>query len=220
VDSCVALSYDMVFMRGMERGLLAKSVLAGQGLSSPFGVPTGPTAFTAPVYPLLVAAVFKVFGSDSAASGLVIQSAQVLLNLLTIALMMHVARKLFDGRAAVVAGMIWALSLPLIWMPTIFWETSLSASLLIGVLAWALRCVRQPSRGMWALLGLYADLTALVNPALLLSVMTIVAWIAGQTRRQAGKWPLMAVRVFAVVFAPWPIRNARAFHAFIRCGRR
>ena len=49
MDSCVALSYDMVFMRGMERGLLAKSVLAGQGLSSPFGVPTGPTAFIAPV---------------------------------------------------------------------------------------------------------------------------------------------------------------------------
>ena len=164
--------------------------------------------------------MFRVFGSDSAASGLVIQSAQVLLNLLTIALMMHVARKLFDGRAAVVAGMIWALSLPLIWMPTIFWETSLSASLLIGVLAWALRCVRQPSRGMWALLGLYAGLTALVNPALLLSEMAIVAWIAGQTRRQAGKWSLMAVRLFAVEFAPWPIRNARAFHAFIRCGRR
>ena len=35
--------------RGMEMGLLAKSVLAGQGLSSPFGVPTGPTAFIAPV---------------------------------------------------------------------------------------------------------------------------------------------------------------------------
>ncbi len=203
------------FRRGMEMGLLAKSVLAGQGLSSPFGVPTGPTAFIAPVYPLLVAAVFRVFGSDSAGSGLVIQSAQVLLNLLTILLMMRIARKLFGGRAALVAGLIWALSLPLIWMPTIFWETSLSASLLIGLLAWALRCGRQPSRGMWALLGLYAGFTALVNPALLLSVIAIVAWIAWQTREQAGKWPLMAVLVFAVVFAPWPIRNARVFHAFI-----
>jgi hypothetical protein len=203
------------FMRGMEMGLLAKSVLAGHGLSSPFGVPTGPTAFIAPVYPLLVAAVFRVFGSDSAASGLVIQSAQVLLNLLTIALMMHVARKLFGGRTAVVAGLIWALSLPLIWMPTIFWETSLSASLLMGLLAWALRCARQPSRPMWALLGLYAGFTALVNPALLLSVIAIVAWLAWQTRGQAGKWSLMAVLVFAVVFAPWPIRNARAFHVFI-----
>ena len=116
------------FTRGMEMGLLAKSVLAGHGLSSPFGVPTGPTAFIAPVYPLLVAAVFKVFGSDSAASGLVIQSAHVLLNLLTIALMMHIARKLFDGRTAAVAGLLWALSPPLIWLPTIFWETSLSAA--------------------------------------------------------------------------------------------
>jgi 4-amino-4-deoxy-L-arabinose transferase-like glycosyltransferase len=203
------------FSRGMEMGLLAKSVLAGQGLSSPFGVPTGHTAFIAPVYPLLVAAVFKVFGSDSAASALVIQSVQVLLNLLTIALMMHVARKLFNGRTAVLAGLIWAVSLPVVWLPTIFWETSLSAFLLIGLLAWALRCARKPSWGMWALLGMYAAFTALVNPALLLSVIAIVAWIAWQSRRQSAKWPLMSVLAFAVVFAPWPIRNARTFHAFI-----
>ena len=203
------------FARGMEMGLLAKSVLAGQGLSSPFGVPTGPTAFLAPAYPLLVAAVFKLFGSDTAASALMIQSANVLLNLLTTALMMHLARKLFDGRTAAIAGLIWALSPPLIWMPTIFWETSLSATLLIGLLAWALRCARQPSRGIWAFLGLYAGFTALVNPALLLSVIAIVAWIAWQTRQQAGKRPLLAVLVFAAVFAPWPIRNARVFHAFI-----
>jgi hypothetical protein len=203
------------FGRGMEMGLLAKSVLAGQGLSSPFGVPTGPTAFIAPVYPLLVAAVFKVFGSDSMASGVVIQAAQVVLNLLTIGLMMRVARELFGGRAAVLAGLIWALSLPLMWMPTIFWETSLSTCLLIGLLAWALRCVRRPSRGMWVLLGLYAGFATLVNPALLLSVIAIVAWIAWQTRRQSGNWPVMAVLMFAVVFAPWPLRNARVFHAFI-----
>jgi len=207
------------FTRGMEMGLLAKSVLAGQGLSSPFGVPTGPTAFIAPVYPLLVAAVFKLFGSDSAAAGVVIQAAQALLNLLTIALMMHIARELFDGRTAVVAGLIWALSPPLIWLPTVFWETSLSASLLVGLLAWALRCGQHPSRSMWALLGLYAGFTTLVNPALLLSVVAILAWIAWQARRHAqhtaGMWQLLAVLVFSAVFAPWPIRNAHVFHAFI-----
>src|ERR1700726_14510 len=52
-----------LYTRGMEMGWLAKSILDGKGLSSPFGVPTGPSAFVAPGYPILVAGVFGIFGS-------------------------------------------------------------------------------------------------------------------------------------------------------------
>ena len=203
------------FMRGMEMGLLAQSLLEGHGLSSPFGPPTGPTAFIAPVYPILVAGVFKLFGSFSLTSEVVILLAQLSLNLLTIALMMHLARRLFNEAAAVTAGILWALSLPLIYMPTIFWETSISCCLLIGMFVLALRCVRQPSRSMWIALGAYCGIAALVNPALLLSVIAVAIWIAWQTRHETKLWPLVSILVFAIVFSPWPIRNARAFHAFI-----
>jgi len=80
-----------LFTRFIEMSLLAKSVLAGHGLSSPFGPPTGPTAFVAPVYPLLIAAVFRLFGTSTTASAIVILSAQIALNLLTIWLMMVIA---------------------------------------------------------------------------------------------------------------------------------
>ena len=206
-----------LFLRGMEMGLLAKSLIAGQGLSSPFGGNTGPSAFVAPVYPILVAAVFRVFGSFSAASEIALLIAQILLNLVTIWLIMHIARQLFNQAAATVAGLIWACSLPLIWMPTIFWETSLSCCLLTGMLVLALRYREEPKidAAQWLEVGAYCGFTAMVNPALLPSLAAIVLWIAWGTRRSSFKRPLLAVLAFLLVFSPWPIRNAHTFHAFI-----
>lgn len=206
-----------LFTRGIEMGLLAKSLLAGQGLSSPFGGSTGPTAFIAPVYPMLVAAVFKIFGAFTTTSAVMVMLAQTALNLATIWLMMHVARRLFNQASATAAGLIWACSLPLIWMPTIFWETSLSCCLLMGLLALALRYRERDklTPPNWAGLGAYCGFAALVNPALLPALAAISLWLWFQRRKTACWRPMLAALTFAVVFAPWPIRNARVFHAFI-----
>src|SRR6202030_2325844 len=45
-----------------ETGNIAYSLAVGKGFSNPFLKDTGPTAWLTPVYPLLVAATFKVFG--------------------------------------------------------------------------------------------------------------------------------------------------------------
>ena len=43
--------HNWLYSRGIELGTLAQSLVAGQGLSSPFGGSTGPTALLAPGYP-------------------------------------------------------------------------------------------------------------------------------------------------------------------------
>jgi hypothetical protein len=206
-----------LFTRGMEMGLLAKSLLAGNGLSSPFGGDTGPTAIVAPIYPLLIAAVFRVFGAYSMASAVAILIAQTVVNLITIWLIMHVARRLFNQATATLAGLAWACSLPLVWMPTILWETSLSCCLLAGLFVIVLKYRAMASMGpvQWIALGGYCGLCALVNPALLLSLAGAVLWLAFMTRGRQSYWPLLSLLTFVLVFAPWPIRNARAFHAFV-----
>src|ERR1700675_3107275 len=45
-----------------EAGRIGRSLVNGQGFSSPFFGETGPTALMAPAYCYLVAAVFKTFG--------------------------------------------------------------------------------------------------------------------------------------------------------------
>jgi 4-amino-4-deoxy-L-arabinose transferase-like glycosyltransferase len=204
-----------LYSRGIELGTLAQSLMAGQGLSSPFGGSTGPTALLAPGYPAVIALVFRIFGSFTFPAAIAVMTMQVLFSVGTVLLIMIVARRCFDSRTADLAGVFWAVSLPLLWMPTIFWETCLSTLLLVGMIALALRCEQRPSRSLWALMGGYCGLAALVNPALLMALLALLGWAAWQTPKTLRYSPLLGLLVLLLVFAPWPVRNARALGAFI-----
>jgi hypothetical protein len=135
---------DWLFSKAPDLGFLAFALSSGHGLSSPFGGSTGPTAFLAPGYPAVLALVFRIFGSYSIASSAAIMGLQCLFALLTIAAMMYVARQIFGAPVANVAGAFWAVSLPLLWLPAILWDTSLSTLLLTGMVALATRVVNEP----------------------------------------------------------------------------
>jgi hypothetical protein len=206
------------YTRGVEMGLLADSLVHGKGLSSPFGSPTGPTAFIAPGYPLLVTGVFRMLGSYSTASQVAIVGAQIAVNLLTVWLVMQVARALSGRGAACIAGLFWACSLPLIWMPTIFWDTSLSACLVLGFVAAALKLRGRFPVRIAAACGAACGLAGLLNPALLPALIPVVLWLGWQGGLSGGvltKRLALAGLAAMLVFAPWPVRNARVFHAFI-----
>jgi 4-amino-4-deoxy-L-arabinose transferase-like glycosyltransferase len=207
--------HNWLYSRGIELGTLAQSLVAGQGLSSPFGGSTGPTALLAPGYPAVIALVFRIFGSFTFTSAVAVMVMQLLFSVLTVLCIMHIARECFGIRTANMSGMFWAVSLPLIWMPTIFWETCLSTLLLVGMVALALRCERKPGGLLWAWMGAYSGLAALVNPSLLPALLALLGWTAWQTRKTFLYSPLLSLLVLLLVFAPWPIRNARSLGAFI-----
>jgi hypothetical protein len=163
----------------------------------------------------MIAVVFRIFGPLTFPSAIAVMMVQVLFSVMTVQLIMQVAQRCFDWRTADLAGGFWAVSLPLVWMPTIFWETSLSAQLLVGMIALALRCEQAPSRFLWALMGAYCGLATLVNPALLMALLALMGWAAWQTRKRLRYSPLLGLLVLSVVFAPWPIRNVRALGGFI-----
>src|SRR6202163_4232115 len=50
------------FQFGWEMGRIARSIALGQGFSSPSDLPTGPSAWAPPVYPYILAGIFKLFG--------------------------------------------------------------------------------------------------------------------------------------------------------------
>src|SRR6185437_3156378 len=56
------------FSFGWEMGRIARSIVQGQGFSSPTDLNSGPTAWAAPVYPYVIAAAFKTFGLYSKAA--------------------------------------------------------------------------------------------------------------------------------------------------------
>ncbi len=128
VVSMVLFCYprNWLFSEAPDLGFLADSLSSGRGLSSPFGGSTGPTAFLAPGYPAILGLVFRLFGSYSFASAAVIMGLQTVFAVLTVAMIMHVARsnlRRADGQSR--RGVL-GVSPPLIWMPAVLWETSLS----------------------------------------------------------------------------------------------
>lgn len=206
---------NWLFSHPWEMGLLAGSLLRHQGYSSPFGVPTGPTAFIAPGYPTLIAGIFALFGVNSFASALVIMTMHIALGLFTIWLIMHLAETLFDRRTAILAGTFWAVSLPLLFIPEVFWETSFSACGIIGAIVLALHIRKAPSTGSWVAFGAYCAVMTLINPALVFSLVAILGWLAWQSWRSSRTAPILGLLTMLLLFSPWPIRNAVRFHAFI-----
>jgi hypothetical protein len=206
---------NWLFSKSPDLVFLAQSLVSGRGLSSPFGGSTGPTAFLAPGYPAVLGLVFRIFGDYSFASGAVMMLLQTLFAVLTVAMIMDVCLRIFGAPAANLAGAFWAVSPPLLWLPAVLWETSLSILLLIGMIALAGRSVDKRGASRWAVMGACCGLAMLVNPSLMLPLFAIVGWTIYQTRPVPGYEPWVCPLVFLAVFAPWPIRNARVLHAFI-----
>jgi Dolichyl-phosphate-mannose-protein mannosyltransferase len=206
---------NWLFSRSPDLVFLAKSLASGGGLSSPFGGSTGPTAFLAPGYPAILGAVFRIFGGDSFAAGAVMMGLQTLFAVLTVAVIMHVACRISGARTAILAGTFWAVSVPLIWLPVVLWETGLSTLLLIGMVAVALHVVDTPAKSLWPAMGAYCGLAMLVNPSLMPALFAMIGWTVHQSRPMWRGGPWACLLAWLVIFAPWPVRNARVLHAFI-----
>ena len=213
VVGIVLLSYPRgwLFSKAPDLGFLASSLSSGHGLSSPFGGSTGPTAFMAPGYPGVIGLVFYFFGSYSLASAALIMTLQTVFGVFTVAAIMRVAGNVFGTTTAKLAGAFWAVSPPPLWLPAVLWDTGLSALLLIGMVALAIRCVAKPGNGLWAAMGGYCGLAMLVNPSLTLALFAVLGWTAWQTHSR----PWICWLVLLAVFAPWPVRNGGVLHAFI-----
>jgi len=151
---------------GYETGRIARSIVEGKGFSSPLFSDTGPTAWMTPVYPLIVAAVFKIFGIYTKASALALLSLNALTSALTAIPIFLFARRSFGLRVARWSAWTWAFFPYGIYFPVErIWETWL-ATLLLCVLFWiALELEDEKPLWMWVLYGLLWGVEALTNPS-------------------------------------------------------
>jgi hypothetical protein len=220
------------FEFGWEMGRIARALATGYGYADPFVGHTGPTAWTPPLYPLLLAAVFKIFGVYTAFSGAIILTLNSIFSAATAPAVWEIGARSFDrqgyGKAvAPWAGWIWALfpgtmQYAVRWV----WEMSLSTMLLAWVVVFALRLRgigdservnSAQKRSLWAIFGLFWGLIALSNSTLLLFLPACGLWILAGSPRSLEAWrgAVLAGVVFLACLLPWGWRNWTAFHAFI-----
>ncbi len=167
------------FQFGYEMGRIASALVSGRGYADPFYGHTGPTTWVTPLYPLLLAGVFKLFGIYTLRSAWVILTVNSFFSALTVLTTYEIAARCFNRRVALWSAWLWALypaamQYAVRWV----WEMTLSTWLFtcILVLALRMRAVGEaPSElrdsrclSRWLLFGLLWGLLALSNPSLLL----------------------------------------------------
>jgi hypothetical protein len=203
------------FGQTTELGRLAESLRTGHGLSSPFGGETGPSAFLAPGYPAIVAVVFALFRPYSTASAIALMCLQTLFGVAAVFVLMRLSQRLFGSSAANIAGTILAISPPALFLPTLFWETSLSILLATTLAQVAIVCAGSPTLRNWMIAGTLAASALAVNPSLLPIIICCFGWSIYITASRPSFAPAAGLLLCVILLTPWTIRNYRELHVFI-----
>jgi len=223
---------------GWEMGRIARALVTGFGYADPFNGHTGPTSWSPPLYVLLMAGVFKLFGVYSAMSAWVILVLNSAMSAATAFAVWEIARRCFNAKVALWSGWLWALH-PAAMQYAVrwIWEMTASTFLLTWILVLALRMREHGTKrreqeagskeqgtnssdqgwAAWFVFGLLWGVLALTSPTPLILLPVVGLWIAwgpGFSVARLSRIALAGV-VFCAVIAPWAARNYCVFHAFI-----
>ena len=198
---------DRAIRRDSEEYILvARNLLAGHGISLQHNPPFTPTAFRTPVFPLMIAMIYKVFGINNIAVVLV----QIVISLLTVGLTYWLGRLLFSESEAWSGALLFSLSsAPAVYAVFIWSETLFTLLLLLNLLCLVFYQERK-SAGWLAAAALLAGLMILCRPVAVLfpALIIVLIWLA-----EPQKWRKALVRGAAFLIAcgltlsPWILRN-------------
>src|SRR6202046_2733216 len=202
-------------------GNIAMALATGTGYSSPMRSATWPTAWLAPMYPLMLAGIFCVFGVFTLHAFYAAAALNIIFSAATCVPIYFAGRRIAGMGAASVAAWLWAvfpnaIVIPFQWI----WDTSLTALLAAGIL-WATMALSESRRMRdWGASGFFWGFTLLTNPALATALPFLLSWAVYRAMREAGGRGQFARAAAALGIAflccvPWTVRNYAEFHRFI-----
>jgi 4-amino-4-deoxy-L-arabinose transferase-like glycosyltransferase len=199
-----------------EPGNIAGSLATGKGFSSPLGgdADTGPTAWMAPIYPLILAGIFHILGVRTFASFVAAAVLNILFSSLTVLPIYAVGRRIGGAGVAAIAAWLWTVFPNAVKLPVeSLWDASLAA--LLGALLLQTTLALPDSREMWDWYGygLLWGVALLTSPSLGVLLPPFVLWLGWRSRRVL--WPGLAVAATLLCCLPWMVRNYKVFHAFV-----
>ncbi len=191
--------------QGNEPSHIAAHLLRGEGFASPFTDLPIPTAQQPPLYPLFMAAIFKLFGAFSKFSLYLLLVVNALAGGLTAFFIYRAGLKHLSPLVALLSAWAWAILAP-IAMTDITLSSYAFATL--AVVLW-LNFVPDllPKTRNWILLGIGVALMLLLNPMLALLIPASARWL---NRKQA----LVMLATALLGVAPWYVRNYRVMDHF------
>ena len=174
-----------------------------------------PWLFKPPGWPVTLAGIYAVFGEGRR----IVILFQGLFDAGTIALAAWVAWRVFRSRAAAVTAFLLVALWPPFFRESRFEQTEPLHMLSLAVMVAAfVRFVQRPTLRAAFLVGACAGLASLVRPTGLVSALALaVGWLllGHSSARPHARKLLAAALGLVLVLAPWTLRNAVVFHAFV-----
>jgi 4-amino-4-deoxy-L-arabinose transferase-like glycosyltransferase len=206
-----AADYDRIAVSLAQHDRFPSSELTSHG---------GPTAFRAPLFPIALAAVYKLVGVGSAArrweAGRLLEA---VLGAIVVALTALLALRLWGRGAAFVSGAIAAVYPPLILVGSSLMSESLFIPLVLAAVLAALIGRVSVHRGRWSVaVGLLVGLAALTRSNGILLVVPVAFLVWPERPRlslRAARDPLIVLVATALTLVPWTIRNEHVFHTLV-----
>jgi len=166
-----------------ESGNIASSLAAGNGFSSPFRVDTGPTAWMTPVYPLLLAGVFRLFGVYTFHAWLAAVGLNILFCTVACVPIFFAGKRVGGLGVAATAAWLWAVFPNAILIPAeSMWEACLAA-LLGATLLWATLALAGSQRIRdWCAYGLLWGVALMTEATFASLLPLLLGWLAYRTK--------------------------------------
>ncbi len=202
---------DRHFYQPNEPARIAWNLVSGRGYSSPWpNTVRAPTAQQPPVYPLLLAGIFRLSGAYSYLSLYIAILLNALFSAITAVLILRLGTRTFGRTVGIIAALIWSCWIYEVVVSLRLWESALSGMLLaLGL--WWLPELQDAGSLKWMRFGLLAGLAALTNAGLLPVFAGFWLWLwLSQKPGFRGRSFFASVTVCLLVLLPWTIRNYRA----------
>lgn len=174
-----------------------------------------PTAIRPPLYPAVVAGVYKLAGAENYQA---VRAFQLLLGLATVVGVFLLSKDLYGRRVGLWAAGLYCFYPSMLGQANLLLtETLFTFWLVLACLA-VVRYFRKPKLGTMLLAGVLLGLGALTRSVLwlsppLLAVYVLIAARASFPRRLAAAGVMLAA--FAAVLAPWSIRSTKLEKTFV-----
>lgn len=188
---------------------IATNITAGHW----FEVGGRPYVANPPVYALLVAGAYEVGGRG----WLSVAILQVVFELASAVLLFVLGERLVGRRAALVAVVVYALYPYLAGQAALIMDTTVFTTLLLAFLVAVVSYAQVDKRRFAIAAGIAAGAAFQVRPtvAMVCVLLPLLLAILGASRRRVAIGSTLALVAGLLTIAPWTIRNAVEFHAFV-----
>ncbi len=207
-----------------EEADIAMHIAKGHGFATPMDASPGaiPTSWSAPIYPYLMAGVYRVFGDATVHSRL----ALLLINALCFAgaatALARLTTALFGHTTGILAGLLFLANPILLSGNTMFWDVNLALCIFLWLLVWAHQAgFSRMSPAKAGAFGLALGILALTNAVFVFTYPLIALVGLRATPWRTKTIPAVCLMAgFVLALLPWTLRNYNTFHRvfFVRAG--